>query len=53
MGENIQPVDAPDAEKVLAVYYDRLKQLDDTIYKLTSFFFGINTVLLGAVAQFV
>lgn len=45
-------VTSPDAEKILAVYYDRLKQLDEVIYRLTSFFFGINTLLLGVVWQF-
>jgi len=43
---------SPDVEKILAVYYDRLKQLDEVIYRLTTFFFGINTALLGVVWQF-
>jgi len=40
-------------ERVLQAYYARLNGIDENVRDLTKFFFGINTLVIGLVIQFV
>lgn len=40
-------------EHVLQVYYERLNSIDERVRELTTFYFGINTLIIGLVVEFV
>lgn len=40
-------------ERILQVYYGRLRGIDESVRDLTNFFFTVNTLFIGLVVQFV
>lgn len=40
-------------ERILQVYYDRLRDIDESVQDLTNFFFTVNALFIGLVVQFV